>query len=302
MDDNKSNSRFGAAQAHIQQLTGYALKIAIIILLAVVAWRTAWAKFNFDLSKFEFSDLLALIMALFAIAMAVAFYFKTTDTSNKFYDNSYNFTHKTSEILGRIEERFGERLKHLDEGYGRMQSHFDGINRSSDEIKEKVKETEGKEEEEKQRLKETNEAMQQMMEELAQKAQLQEQEKTEFYDKLAELEAEKNSAQARIRETEDERDQMQMQLDKMEQHMMEGAGVIHSRYVEELLCNLQIRELILHNAPPDILRDHSRRALSKFPSHMIEKLQDEGIVNARRELTTAGALVLRTMMRRHGSM
>ncbi|OQB81233.1 MAG: hypothetical protein BWX88_04318 [Planctomycetes bacterium ADurb.Bin126] len=93
-----------------------------------------------------------MILALFAIGMSVAFYFKTTDSSNQFYDNIYNFTQKTSEILGRIEERFGERLKHLDEGYGRIQSQFEGITRSPGEIEKKVAETKGKEEEVKESL------------------------------------------------------------------------------------------------------------------------------------------------------
>nr|MDA3824148.1 hypothetical protein [Bacteroidales bacterium] len=112
-------------------------------LFVVIAWRIAWSNFTLDLTKFDFSDLLAMILALFAIAMSVAFYFKSTDSSNQFYDNIYNFTQKTSEILGHIEERFGERLKHLDEG---MQSRFDGISKSPSDIEKKVKETEGKEE------------------------------------------------------------------------------------------------------------------------------------------------------------
>ena len=42
---------------------------------------------------------------------------KASDTSNQFYDNTYKFTKEISELLGRIEEGFGERLRHLDEGY-----------------------------------------------------------------------------------------------------------------------------------------------------------------------------------------
>jgi hypothetical protein len=140
MIEMKKIPMFERTQILIRQLTWFAMKLAIIILLGVGAWRLAWVSFNIDLSNFEFSDLLAMILALFAVGMSVAFYFKTTDSSNQFYDNIYNFTQKTSEILGRIEERFGERLKHLDEGYGRMQSHFEGLAQSSDEITKEVEE------------------------------------------------------------------------------------------------------------------------------------------------------------------
>jgi hypothetical protein len=173
-EDDKKTSKFDEAVSKLKSLTAGAIRLAVIILFAVVAWRVAWSNFSLDLSKFDFSDLLAMILALFAMGMSVAFYFKSTDSSNQFYDNIYNFTQKTSEILGRIEERFGERLKHLDEGYGRIQSQFDGIYRSPGEIEKKVKETEGKEEKEKEKLVETDKAMQRLMEELARRAQLEE--------------------------------------------------------------------------------------------------------------------------------
>ena len=124
------------------------LIIVAFVFLGVLSWRFAWIDFNVDLSKFEFSDLLALIMGLFAIAMSVAFYFKATDTSNKFYDNVYKFTQETSEILGRIEAGFGERLRHLDEGYTGLQSRFDKFSSMSPE--ESIKKVEkNKEREEK---------------------------------------------------------------------------------------------------------------------------------------------------------
>ena len=279
--------------------TGLALKIAIIILFAVAAWRLAWTSCNIDLSKFEFSDLLALILALFAIAMSVAFYFKSTDSSNQFYDNIYNFTQKTSEILGRIEERFGERLKHLDEGYGLMQSRLDGISVTPDEIKKEVKKTEGKEEKEKQKLEETNKAMQEMMEKLANKAKLQQQEKEEFYSKLAKLAGEKDKAQERIREIEKERDRMQHQLNIMERDMMIGYQELRHPLIDEVLRHPEFRDLIRHGLPPEILKKRSRKIFAEMPQDLIERLRAEGIVNQFGELTAAGSIILRTMYRRH---
>lgn len=300
MKDESKESKFDTAATQLRSLTSGAIRLSLIVLFAVVAWRIAWSNFSLDLSKFDFSDLLAMILALFAIAMSVAFYFKSTDSSNQFYDNIYNFTQKTSEILGRIEERFGERLKHLDEGYGRIQSQFAGISKTPDEIEQRVKETEGKEEKEKEKLKEANAAMQQMVEQLAQRAQLQQEEKEEFYAKMKDLAAEKDMAQKRICEIEEDRDRMRQQLMMMEEDMMEGSPELHHPFIMEILHHPEMRHLIRDGAPPDILRKHARSFLSDLPSEYLKRLSDAGIINHRREFTSAGIMMLRSMARRMG--
>lgn len=88
---------------------GFFLLIFIIKVLA--------SSIIFNFSDFRFIDLLSLILALFSMSLSAAFYFKSTDQSNQFYNSSVDFTRNISEILGRIEGVFGERLKHIDEGY-----------------------------------------------------------------------------------------------------------------------------------------------------------------------------------------
>lgn len=298
MDNISKQSKFDGAVSHIKSLTSGAIRLSLIVFFAVVAWRVAWSQFSLDLSKFDFSDLLAMILAIFAIGMSVAFYFKSTDSSNQFYDNIYNFTQKTSEILGRIEERFGERLKHLDEGYGRIQSRFDGISKTPDEIKKEVKETEGKEEEEKQKLEQTNKALQKMMEELAQRAKLQDQEKREFYQEMERLTSEKDSAQKRIREIEEDRDQMQQHLLMLERDMERGLHDMMNPNLEQVFHHPEIRHLIRQDAPAHILQRNSREICEYFPEEIIKELQEEGIVNKRKEFTAAGLMMIRAMSRR----
>lgn len=299
MSDIPTESKFDHAATRLKSLTSGAIRLSLIILFSVVAWRIAWSNFSLDLTKFDFSDLLAMILALFAIAMSVAFYFKSTDSSNQFYDNIYNFTQKTSEILGRIEERFGERLKHLDEGYGRIQSQFAGISKTPGEIEQKVKETEGKEKEEKEKLKEANRAMKQMMEQLAQRAKLQQQEKEEFYEKMAGLVAEKDMAEQRIREIEEDRDRMQQQLIMIKEDMLGDAHAIRSPFIEELLHHPEIRSLVRKGAPAQILKQRSRGFFRDLPGKYQEALREAGILNSRNELTDAGALMLRSMSRKY---
>jgi hypothetical protein len=294
----RSNARRHSQTFKLKDLTSGALKLSLVILFGVVAWRIAWSNFSLDLSKFDFSDLLAMILALFAIGMSVGFYFKSTDSSNQFYDNIYNFTQKTSEILGRIEERFGERLKHLDEGYGRIQSQFEGISRSPSEIQEKVEETVGKEEKEKEKL---NKRMQHLMETLAERAQLEQREKEEFYAKMQELESEKDLAQMRIREIEEDRNNMRRQLMMMEESLIEESPeLLHQPFIMEMLHHPEMHELLRGGAPVRILQRHSRRFMDRFPEEQLERLRDSGVINRRNEFTPAGVLLLRTMARRIG--
>lgn len=91
-------------------------------LVGLLAWKIIVTPIGFE--PFRANDILALVLALFSIGLSVAFYFKATDVSNKFYDNMYSFTKGTSEILGRIEAGFGERLRHLDEGYAGLMGSF----------------------------------------------------------------------------------------------------------------------------------------------------------------------------------
>jgi hypothetical protein len=85
--------------------------IVILSIGGVVSYRLATAHVHFV--TFDFSQMLSLAMSVFSVGLSAAFYYMATDTSNKFYDNTYGFMKDLFEILGRIEERFGERLEHI---------------------------------------------------------------------------------------------------------------------------------------------------------------------------------------------
>jgi len=300
MSDDKKSSKFENAEYQLKKFTGLAIRISIIILFSVGAWRFAWSDVNIDLNKFDFSDLLALLLALFAVAMSVAFYFKSTDSSNQFYDNIYNFTQKTSEILGRIEERFGEQLRHLDEGYGRMQSRFDGIPNSSNEIEKKVKESEGQEEQEKQRLEVANKQMKDMLDQLTKRARMEQKEKEEFYEKLGELAAEKDFAQARICEIEADRDHLKEQLIRREREIVADLDEFYAPLFLKIFKNPSFRNMALHDAPFEIVRERMSRMLNGNYSrdHLI-RLKQDGILDDNNLLTKAGWVFLRNFMRQY---
>lgn len=169
--------------------------------------------------------------------------------------------------------------------------------KNPDEIQEKVKETEGKEEEEKRKLEEANRQMQEMMENLAKRAKLQQQEKEEFYRQMHDLAAEKDMAQQRIRDIEEDRDRLREQLMMVEEEVMEDPD-FHNPLVLDILHHPEMRHILRERLPSRIVRKHARSVISEFPKHYVDQLREAGIVNERSELTTAGSLMLRSMARR----
>ena len=165
---------------------------AVVLLIAVLGWKLISSEINIDMSKFSFSELLALLLSLFSVWLSVAFYFKAGDTSNQFYDNSYKFTKEMSEILGRIEAGFGERLRHLDEGYSGIRDKFDRLPHYGPAINAEVKR-----EEEEVRMREKEQRA--LLEDLATRAKLAEGEKQEIFAQLAEKNEELEQARLELR-------------------------------------------------------------------------------------------------------
>lgn len=103
-------------------------KIIITILAAFLTGLISWKIINTNLNiEFDFNNLLSLILALFSIWLSISFYFKATDQSNEFYDNSLTLTKDLSVLLGRIESQFGENLRHLEQGNLQLHNKVEGI-------------------------------------------------------------------------------------------------------------------------------------------------------------------------------
>lgn len=164
----------------------------IALLLLVLAYRFFISDFSGIAFEFSFTDFLSLLMAMFAILMSALFYFKAEETSNKFYDNTYRFMKDTSEVLGRVEASFGERLKHLDEGYSRMRDQFDRAYPTDDRA-ESVKSQKAQiEREEEKRL--------EIINELFEKSRMDEAEKSVLRERLGATELELSEARQKLAE------------------------------------------------------------------------------------------------------
>ena len=118
-------------------------------------------------SNFSLDGILSTLLAFFSIFISIFFYFKADETSANFYSSSYQFMKDISVTLGKIEERFGEKLNNLNDKL----SHLDNINTErSKEIQEQ-----------------TNDKNK-LINELMDKANLNETERNEYKNKLAKAE------------------------------------------------------------------------------------------------------------------
>jgi len=241
----------------------------------------------------DFPTLLSLLLALFSVALAALFYFKATDTSNTFYDNTYKFTRDVAQLLVKMESGFGERLRHLDEGYSSMRSYLqDGVKKPANEEVEKTKK---KLEDEKQEVNKTIEERNRIVRDLIERSNLQKEEK------------EKVSAQ--LKEKEQELAEMQQEVSKLNRRLMmekvrkhraeaelipsdEGMNRFTSSHVIEKIG----REKLLNLSPLGIKRAFSRLAEALPPGYIedLERLEyfDDG-------LTPSGTNYLRALAHRH---
>ncbi|MCG8497111.1 MAG: hypothetical protein MI796_13845, partial [Enterobacterales bacterium] len=90
-------------------------EIAVICVVLLIGYRVINSDFNINLGTLSATDIVALLLAFFAIGLSAAFYFKGSDSSNKFYDNMHKFTQETSILLGKIQSGFGEQLKNIEQ-------------------------------------------------------------------------------------------------------------------------------------------------------------------------------------------
>ena len=177
--DTKSTSETGDTNSKSSLWDIFKFIVGILFTLLVV-YKLAVAELNFDFSKFDFNALLALLLSLFAIGLSVTFYFKATDTSNLFYDNTYKFTKDISTILGRIEAGFGEKLQNLDKGYSGLLNKMEKGNTTPKDIEETKTDKKEVEQSLQTEIKERNKIIQNLIE----KTQLEQQEKEEIQKSL----------------------------------------------------------------------------------------------------------------------
>ncbi len=85
----------------------------------VVIGAFVYKSLQFDLSSVQLTavEFLALLLALFSVGLAVAFFFQSERSSNAFFRESQQHTARMSELLARVEAGLDTRIRHLSDNY-----------------------------------------------------------------------------------------------------------------------------------------------------------------------------------------
>jgi hypothetical protein len=177
--------------------------LVLILLILVVGVRFATADFNIDLKDFSFTDLLSLFLAVSSVALSALFYFKADESSRTFYTHTYKFTKDVSEMLGRIDAGFGEKLRNIDQGYIGLSQKFDRFSIDPSYAASKAEESEAKKAE----IQEQEATRDNIIEDLMRRADVAGVEKKELLQRLSSLTRELEQSKAELLEQRRESEQ-----------------------------------------------------------------------------------------------
>ncbi|MFD0976190.1 hypothetical protein [Salinimicrobium gaetbulicola] len=169
------------SKSSIHAWFGWILATLIVIVICV---KIVFSDYNFSQLNFQFTDFLSIILALFAVWISINFYHKNNEASAKFYNNTYTFTKDISENLGRIEERFGEKLESLKEENKSLSSRVERYYSNGSSKKDDIEKEEKKEKEIQEKLKSELNEKDELLNELVQKYQIAEKDKEEFLERI----------------------------------------------------------------------------------------------------------------------
>ena len=189
MDNQSDHTSQPEKKSQSNQIPGWVKSICIIVAVVAVSYKFIIGDFNLDFNAF-----LSLILALFSIFLSAEFYFKATDTSNRFYDNVYKFTKDITELLARIEASFGQQLKTLDDRQCLMNERLYGGKLSEQEISNTKSEIEKREAEKERIIKEYKEEINKLIED----REISEREKNEIKETLTRRDREYETAKEDI--------------------------------------------------------------------------------------------------------
>ena len=265
--------------------------IITTIIVMVICVKILISDFDFSELQFGFTDLLSTLLALFAVWISINFYHKNNETSSKFYNNTYTFTKDISETLGRIEERFGEKLESLKEENkslsSRVEKYYTGfgsktIDKEKDEKKEKeIQEKLEKELEEKNKL----------LDQFTKKYKIAEQDRNQFIEMLNNKTEEVNKLERKL-----------MLFEKNSQ-MINNKFNLPSRiisYVKRVFTNDE--ELRRIFCIPDIMNEEDikinfHHLSRRFNPGFISDLEKYDLINEERILTDFGLEVMTEIAR-----
>lgn len=243
--------------------------ISTLVVVGVVAYKVYLTPIDLTV---DFPTLLSLLLALFSVGLAALFYFKATDTSNTFYDNTYNFTKDIAQLLVKMESGFGERLRNLDEGYSSMR---DSLQHYKDKPSEQVEETKKKIQSEKTEMDKVVQERNQIIQQLVERSNLQEDEKSAITEQLSEKEIELAEAQKELA-----RMNKRLFMDRIERKRSRNLSLELDPGVIDFTKSHVIRKLGVERvleAPRSYIQKRFDSLANELPRQYIDDLEREGL-------------------------
>ncbi|ABS55430.1 hypothetical protein Mboo_0912 [Methanoregula boonei 6A8] len=259
------------------------ISLFLVISLLLFVYNIVIGNFKFDFTDLRFSDLLSLSMAIFAIFLSIAFYFKASETSNIFYNNTYRFTTHVSELLGRIEAGFEEKLRHIDEGQSDLK---ESVEKLPSYMKGNPESTKKEISEESKNLQKELDARNTMIHKLVEKTTLQEHEKLEAIRQLQEREKAIDEMKKQI-------SHLQRRLD-MEQNNStrnrrgSSLGRMSLYLVHNLDHTLHLSREKIKDMPLEELRYRFEEKLLHFDPDFVRDMKINNFVDEYAKLTPSG--------------
>ncbi|MBN1006424.1 hypothetical protein [Amphritea pacifica] len=280
MSDESNKNRSG--------LWDWVKAISTLAIVGVVSYKIYLTPIDL---KVDFPTLLSLLLALFSVGLAALFYFKATETSNTFYDNTYNFTKDIAQLLVKMESGFGERLRNLDEGYSSMR---ESLQHYRENPNEKVEETKKKIESEKTEMDKVIQERNQIIQQLLERSNLQEEEKSSITDQLSEKEIELAEAQKELA-----RMNKRLFMERMERKRSRQLSLEIDPGALDFTQSHVIRKLGVERvlkAPRSYVKKKFDSLANELPRQYLEDLEGEGLFE--NGLTDEGYYLIRELAER----
>lgn len=276
----QKDSELHKKDGHLWGLPPIVPSFVIISLTSVIVYKIAITDWNL---QFDFPTFLSLLLALFSVGLAAMFYFKATDSSNAFYDNTYKFTQQTAELLVRIESGFGERLRNLDVTYQGMRESFDKL-----PTKMQIKETREELEEEKRSAEKIVEEREKIISDLTKRAQLNAAESEKVIKEL-------NNKDRALAMAQREMEALQRSLAEAKSNQRNIASMAHrDPRVRRAIISIVLPHLddVLTSSPRTLIRKFSK-IKHEISVGEIRRLSSLGLLDEEGDLTPAGAIAIR---------
>lgn len=262
--------------------------ISTLVIVGVLSYKVYLTPIDL---KVDFPTLLSLLLALFSVALAALFYFKATETSNTFYDNTYKFTKDIAQLLVKIESGFGEKLRNLDEGYTSMR---DSLQIYGGNKVDNVEETKKKIETEKGEMDKVVQERNQIISQLIERSNLHEEEKSKITEELQEKEEELAQAQKELSQM-----NKRLFMERMEsKRNLKSAINFNSGAIEftrsHVLRKIGIERIL--EAPRSLVTKWFNSLANDMPRGYIEDLEHEGFFDG--GLTAEGYHMLKVLAER----